>query len=51
MKPERWKRIEQLFNSALEREASERAAFLEEACEGDEALLREVRSLLEHEAA
>ena len=49
MKPERWKRVEQLYNSALERAASERAAFLEEACEGDEALLQEVRSLLEHE--
>ena len=49
LKPERWKRVEQLYNSALERAASERAAFLEQACEGDEALLQEVRSLLEHE--
>ena len=49
LKPERWKRVEQLYNSALERAASERAAFLKQACEGDEALLQEVRSLLEHE--
>jgi len=46
MKPERWQEIEQLYHSALKREASQRAAFLKEACAGDEALRREVESLL-----
>ena len=43
---ERWGRIELLWNEALERAQSERAAFLAEACEGDEELRREVESLL-----
>jgi hypothetical protein len=46
MSPDRWQRVEQLYRSALEREASERAAFLAEACAGDEGLRREVESLL-----
>src|ERR1700674_5475889 len=49
MKPERWQKIEELYHSALERELSQRAAFLKEACTGDEGLFREVRSLLDHE--
>ena len=46
MNPERWQRIEELYHAALEREESQRAGFLEEACAGDEALRREVESLL-----
>ncbi len=46
MRAERWRQIEQLFYSALEREPDQRAAFLEQACGGDEALRREVESLL-----
>jgi eukaryotic-like serine/threonine-protein kinase len=42
----RWQQVERLYHSALEREASQQAAFLEEACAGDEALRREVESLL-----
>src|SRR5713226_2278660 len=49
MKPERWRKIEELYHSALERESSQRAAFLKEACAGDEGLFREVQSLLDHE--
>ena len=49
MEPERWKRVEQLCHEALEREEGVRTAFLEKACAGDEALRREVESLLEHE--
>jgi len=41
-------RFGQLFNSALQREVSQRAAFLEKACAGDEELRREVESLLAH---
>ena len=32
MNPERWRKVEQLYHSALEREANQRAAFLAEAC-------------------
>jgi serine/threonine protein kinase len=46
MTPERWQRIEHLYHAALERDANERAAFLAEACTGDNALRREVESLL-----
>ena len=50
MRPEQtqelWGRIERLWNAALERAQPERAAFLAEACEGDEELRREVESLL-----
>ena len=46
MNPERWQQIEQLYNAALERKASQRAAFLKEACAGDDELWREVESLL-----
>ncbi len=46
MTPERWQQAREIFKSALEREASERAAFLDEACAGDESLRLEVESLL-----
>ncbi len=49
MKPERWEQVAQLHRAALEREESERAAFLGEACAGDDDLRREVESLLAHE--
>jgi len=52
MKAERWKRVNDLFQSAVERMPGERAAFLDEACRGDEGLRREVESLLtSHESA
>ena len=46
MKAERWKQVNDLFQSAVERAPEERAAFLDEACHGDEGLRREVGSLL-----
>jgi serine/threonine protein kinase/Tfp pilus assembly protein PilF len=46
MKAERWQQINDLFQSAAERAPEERAAFLDEACHGDEGLCREVESLL-----
>src|SRR6476660_7856621 len=46
MKPERWRQINDLFQSAAERAPEERAAFLEEACHGDQDLRREVESLI-----
>jgi tetratricopeptide (TPR) repeat protein len=49
MKAERWQQVEELYHAALEREEGGRAAFLEQACEGDEALRRRVESLLAHD--
>ena len=46
MDSNRWNRVDNLLQSALERRPEERSAFLRVACEGDEALEREVRSLL-----
>jgi len=49
VKNKRWQEVERLYHSILERDANERAAFLVEACAGDEALKREVESLLAYE--
>lgn len=46
MTPERWRHIESLFHEALDRPSAHRAAFLEEACAGDDALRAHVESLL-----
>jgi eukaryotic-like serine/threonine-protein kinase len=46
MTSDRWKDVERLYFAALERETSERPAFLREACPADEDLRREVESLL-----
>src|SRR5262249_49005211 len=43
---DRWQQIEKIFQSALQLQESQRKAFLEEACAGDEGLRREVDSLL-----
>ena len=47
MTPDRWRQVEQLYHSALEKEPAGRAVFLKEACGEDEELAREVQSLLE----
>ena len=44
--PERWQQIESLYHEAQERPAPERAAWLAQACAGDEALRGEVEKLL-----
>jgi serine/threonine protein kinase/tetratricopeptide (TPR) repeat protein len=46
MHPERWERIKELFEAALNRAEPERSSFLVQACVGDESLRREVESLL-----
>src|SRR5262245_30427224 len=52
MTPERYEQIGSLYHAALECEPLKRAAFLAEACGADEALRREVASLLAaHEQA
>jgi len=47
MDAERWQQIERLYHAARARPAAERAAFLAEACAGDEALRREVAGLID----
>ncbi len=46
MTPTRWQQIDQLLEAALELPADERAAFLENSCNGDATLRREVEQLL-----
>jgi eukaryotic-like serine/threonine-protein kinase len=45
---EKWNRIKALFNAAIELEPSRRAAYLDQACGGDQELRAEVESLLAH---
>ena len=46
MTPERWKQIEQLVQKALECGPAERAAFLDQTCDGDPEMRLEVESLI-----
>ena len=46
MKAGLWRRIQSVLDEALARPASERAAYIREACSGDDQLYREVESLL-----
>jgi serine/threonine protein kinase len=47
MRPDRWRQVELLYHSALERQEPARDAFLRDACREDEELRCEVRSLLD----
>ena len=49
MDAERARRLEELYHSALEHDAAERAAYLESACGADTELREEVESLLAHD--
>src|SRR3954451_7439794 len=52
MTPERWKQVEEVFQTALDLQADERRRYIETACAGDEALLEQVVSLVsQYEAA
>lgn len=46
MTPEHWQVIERLYHEARERDPSERSAFLQSACAGNQSLRAEVESLL-----
>jgi eukaryotic-like serine/threonine-protein kinase len=46
MDPERWKQIDDILQSVMDRAPEARDAFVRQACVGDETLEREVRSLL-----
>jgi tetratricopeptide (TPR) repeat protein/predicted Ser/Thr protein kinase len=48
MEAERWRKIQQVYHSAIEQEADSRAAFVATACAGDEEMRQEVESLLAH---
>src|SRR5438034_10552478 len=49
MTPEHWEHVAQLHRAALQYDESRRAAFLQDACTGDEVLRSEVESLLAYE--
>ncbi len=52
MTPDRWERVKEIFEGALERSPEKRSEFLAEACAGDESLREEVHRLLaEHDRA
>jgi eukaryotic-like serine/threonine-protein kinase len=46
MKPEFWRRVEELFHAALERAPEERRGFLDDACCNDADLRQHVEQLL-----
>ena len=48
MASERWQRVDELYHAALAKSPADRAAFLAGAVNGDDALRREVESLLSH---
>ncbi len=50
MKPEYWRRINELFHAALAREPDAREAFLDAECAGDSALREDVESLIKAHA-
>ena len=51
MTPERWRRIEELYHEARARAPADRSAFLAVACVDDEAMRRNVESLLDDSAS
>ena len=51
MTPERWQQVSRMFYDALARDAHERESFLREACRDDDALRKEVESLLAQPAS
>ena len=46
MDRERWKRIDEIFHAALDRDSSARAKYLRDACKNDDSLRIEVESLI-----
>src|SRR6266496_1018155 len=50
MTSKRYQQVEQLYRAAIEVESDRRDAFLAEACGGDDALRRDIESLLGYQA-
>jgi serine/threonine protein kinase len=48
MTPERWRRLEEVFHAAREREGAARAQYLADACRDDEPLRLQIESMLLH---
>jgi serine/threonine protein kinase len=46
LNPEKWEQVKELLGSALERDPSDRSAFLRDACGSDEALRADLEALL-----
>jgi eukaryotic-like serine/threonine-protein kinase len=46
---DRWRRVEELYHAALQVPVDQRAAFLQDKCQGDGELCEEVQSLLSYE--
>src|SRR2546428_13940323 len=46
MTPERWQQIDRIFHAVLQRDPSQRSAFVAESCGGDPALQEEIEDLL-----
>jgi eukaryotic-like serine/threonine-protein kinase len=51
MIPERWRHVSQIYHDALGRDPHARAAFVREACAGDDGLRQDVESLLAQPAS
>jgi serine/threonine protein kinase/WD40 repeat protein len=51
MDPRRWEEVERVYDAVLACEPPARAAFLRQACAGDDVLRREVESLLEYDSS
>ena len=49
MDTQRWQQIDEIFQTALEKEPGERMSYLDEVCSGDEELRRRVEALLSSE--
>ena len=49
MDSERWRKVEELYHSALEIPAGQRSGFIRESCGDDEALRNEVKTLLAYQ--
>ena len=46
MNPERWEQISRLYERVLDEEPSARRAFVDQACDGDPDMRREIETLL-----
>jgi eukaryotic-like serine/threonine-protein kinase len=49
MTPNRWRRIEEVYQAARDRVPADRAAYIAETCGGDQSLRRDVESLLKRD--
>ena len=50
MNPDKWRKISELFEAALNRPLDQRAAFIEAECAGDEEVRRRVEAMLAADA-